>query len=317
MKPLSPARRASLGMTAVLCVAIAAGASSALFNAHASPASPVRPERPAVGAVVQPSAPTPDQPSSALSGSVLETFPASQYTYLHLATSNGKIWAAVPSASIAVGARVIVENAARMTAFKSATLKRTFDVIYFGTLATDNAPNAAAPRFSPADALANDDEQDLPPGHPNIENSEVGARGSFDSSPSGYPELGGAAASPHGPSPSAASTLPEVAIAPARGSNAHSISQLSARRTELAGQRIRVRGQVTKVTAGVQGRTFFHLRDGQPGAKNSETDLVVTSQATPERGQVATFEGTLRADADVGIGFKYPILLESALLIAE
>jgi hypothetical protein len=106
-----------------------------------------------------------------------------------------------------------------------------------------------------------------------------------------------------------------VAVEPARGSNAHSITQLSAKRAQLAGQRVRVRGQVTKVTAGVQGRTFFHLRDGKPG--DPATDLVVTSESTPERGQVAVFEGTLRADHDVGIGFKYPILLENAALVKE
>ena len=88
-------------------------------------------------------------------------------------------------------------------------------------------------------------------------------------------------------------------------------------RFTVAGQRVRVRGQVTKVTAGVQGHTFFHLRDGKPGEPTPATDLVVTSDATPERGQVATFEGTLRADADVGIGFKYPILLENAVRIGD
>ena len=318
MKPLSPARKASLGMTAVLGIAVAAGAGSALFNAHSTPSTAVRPEQPARQAVMQASLPAANEESTVLSGSVLETFPASQYTYLRLATSNGEIWAAVPSASIAVGTQVTVENAARMTAFKSTTLKRTFDVIYFGTLATDGAPKTAAPKFSPADALAADDEQDLPPGHPNIGQPELGVVGSSDSLPSGHPDIGGEAASPHGSSPqAAASPLPEVTVAPARGSNAHAISQLSAQRAQLAGQRVRVRGQVTKVTAGVQGRTFFHLRDGKPGAQSPEADLVVTSDATPERGQVATFEGTLRADADVGIGFKYPILLENAVLIPD
>jgi hypothetical protein len=59
------------------------------------------------------------------------------------------------------------------------------------------------------------------------------------------------------------------------------------------------------------------LRDGKPSDPGPASDLLVTSNATPERGQVATFEGTLRADADVGIGVTYPILLENALLIAE
>jgi len=317
MKPLSPARKASLGMTAVLGLAVAAGAGSALFNAHATPTTALRPELQAPEAAAQAPAPTAGEESTVLSGSVLETFAASQYTYLRLATSSGEIWAAVPSASIAVGAKVTVENAARMTAFKSTTLKRTFDVIYFGTLAVDGVQKAAAPRFSPADALARADEQDLPPGHPDIGNSALGAVGNGDTLPAGHPDLGGATAAPHAGSPAAPSALPEVAVAPARGSNAHTIAQLSAQRMPLAGKRVRVRGQVTKVTEGVQGRTFFHVRDGKPGDPGPATDLVVTSESTPERGQVASFEGTLRADVDVGIGFKYPVLLENAVVVAE
>jgi len=320
MKSSSPARRASLGMTAVLGIAVAVGAGFALFNVHAAPVSALRPEVQALEATPTAAA-TPDEKdeeSNALSGSVLETFPASQYTYLRLATAKGEIWAAVPTASIAVGARVTVENAARMTAFKSTTLKRTFDVIYFGTLAASGDQKPTAPRFSPADALDDDDQQDLPPGHPDIGNSQLGAVGSSDSLPAGHPDLNGAAASPHALAPEAASSaLPAVAVAPARGSNAYAISQLSAQREKLAGQRVRVRGQVTKVTPGVQGHTFFHLRDGKPGDPGPETDLVVTSQATPTRGQVATFEGILRADADVGIGYKYPILLENAVILPE
>ncbi|HYQ46631.1 MAG TPA: hypothetical protein VER11_31900 [Polyangiaceae bacterium] len=318
MNPLSPARKASLGMTAVLGIAVAAGAAFALFNAHAAPATALRPELPNREATSQaPAAADDDDERTALSGSVLETFGASSYTYLRLSTANGEIWAAVPSTSVAVGARVTVENATKMTAFKSATLKRTFDVIYFGTLGT-GAAKAAAPRFSPADALDNEDDQDLPPGHPDIGGSAPGSMASSDSLPSGHPSVDGASASPHGASPSApGSALPAVAVPPARGSNGRTIAQLSSESAKLAGQKIRVRGQVTKVTAGVQGHTFFHLRDGKPTDGEPGSDLVVTSNATPERGQIATFEGTVRTNVDIGIGYSYPILLENAELVAE
>lgn len=308
-------------MTAVLFIAVVAGAGSALFSAHAAPASALRPEVPAQTAASQTAAPPAAQESNALSGSVLETQAASQYTYLRLATASGEMWAAVPSASVALGSQVTIENATKMTAFKSSTLKRTFDVIYFGTLSTAGAQKLAAPRFSPADALDQQDEQDeqdLPPGHPDIGSAALGVVGSTDTLPAGHPQIDGASASPHGTSPAAAASgLPAVAVAPARGSNAHVIAQLSAQRAQLTGKRVRVRGQVTKVTAGVQGHTFFHLRDGKPGDPEPASDLVVTSDSTPERGQVATFEGTLRSDVNIGIGYSYPILLENAVLIAE
>lgn len=315
MTPLSPARKASLSMTAILGIAVAAGAGVALFNARATSATPVRPEPPAREATTQASTPAADGESTALSGSVLETIAASSYTYLRLSTANGEIWTAVPTTSVAVGTQVTVENATKMTAFKSATLKKTFDVIYFGTLAAGPA-KAAVPRFSPADALDNEDEQDLPPGHPDIGGAALDTVGNSNSLPSGHPNVNGA--SPHGASPSApVSAVPAVDVAPARGSNARTIAQLATESAQLAGQKLRIRGQVTKVTPGVQGHTFLHLRDGKATAGEQGSDLVVTTNATPERGQVATFEGTLRTNVDIGIGYSYPILLENAEILGE
>src|SRR4051812_29887157 len=106
MNPLSPARRASLGMTAALGIAVAAGAGFVLFNAHAAPGAALRPEAPIHEAQPQAAPATPDEDSTSLSGTVLETMPASQYTYLRLATANGEIWSAVPAATVAIGSRV-------------------------------------------------------------------------------------------------------------------------------------------------------------------------------------------------------------------
>ncbi|HET7540951.1 MAG TPA: hypothetical protein VFK05_13805 [Polyangiaceae bacterium] len=318
MNTFSPARKASLGMTAVLAIAVAAGAGFAFFNAHAAPATALRPETPprASETGTTTSQRAEPNPSPGLSGTVLETLAVASYTYLRLSTDNGEIWTAVPSAKVAVGTKVTIENANKMTAFKSSTLKRTFDVIYFGTLAT-GAPKPEARRFSPADALAAEDEQELPEGHPDISGSPLAATDNAGPLPAGHPSVDGAAVSPHGSSPSAAATpLPEVTVPPARGDNARVIAQLSTQSAQLAGKKVRVRGQVTKVTAGVQGHTFFHLRDGKPGDAPA-SDLVVTSDSTPERGQVATFEGTLRTNVDIGIGYSYPILLENAALVAE
>ena len=78
---------------------------------------------------------------------MLETVPVSKYTYLRLRSSDGEVWAAVPSASVAIGSRVTISGATRMDDFKSATLGKSFKVIYFGTLGS-----AAAESATPADA---------------------------------------------------------------------------------------------------------------------------------------------------------------------
>ena len=296
--PSASAGKAQLGMTTVLGAAVILGGALAFVNSRAARNTTARPELAALTAAAAPAAaPEPavasEDDSAALSGAVLETVPASKYTYLRLSTAAGEVWAAVPSATVSLGTRVTIVNAARMADFKSATLKRTFKEIYFGTLAgpLPAAAPASEHKFSPADVLG-EDEQTLPAGHPKI----------------------GSGAAP-GPV-SADPELPNVTILAATGKNAHVIAELTGQRLKLAGQRVRVRGQVTRVTPNVQGHTFFHLRDGNPANAGAVSDLVVTSSIEPQRGQVAIFEGTLRADVDVGIGYRYPVLLENATLVS-
>jgi hypothetical protein len=320
------AKKTNLGMTAVLGVAIVAAGAFAFAGTRAnheppaSAAEPSPPEMPAAEAVANAA----QDDSAPLNGEVLETLAVSKYTYLRLRTSTGETWAAVPSATIALGSHVEIADATRMDDFKSSTLKRTFKVIYFGTLAPAGAAPAAAPagKFSAADVPAFDDDSTLPPGHPDIGAAAPSPAPVNDSDPlpPGHPEVGAAAPSPHAGMNEATGNepaLPLLKIERARGGNAHLVSELQSER-KLVGQRVRVRGQVTKVTPNVQGHTFFHLRDGSPGGGSAGAlDLVVTSNAEPQRGQVATFEGTLRADVDVGIGYKYPLLLENATLVDE
>lgn len=240
-------------------------------------------------------------PSDPLRGRVREVIEVAQYTYLRLGTDQGEVWAAVSKAPIVVDSDVTVENPTRMDHFQSATLKRTFDVIYFGNLPTGDAVGAG----------------ELPPGHPRIDR---GSSDSADQVPPGHPSIDGAATMPpmHGASASAtpANGATDVAVPRASGGNAHTIGELFAAGAKLEGKRVRVRGQVAKVTAGVMGKTYLRLRDGS-SARPEERELVVTSQAESRVGTVATFEGTLRTQVDVGIGFRYPILLAEAQVIAD
>jgi len=69
-----------------------------------------------------------------IEGKVVETIEVHNYTYLHIETATGKVWAAVPKAQVAAGSQVAVENAMKMSNFHSPTLNRTFEEIFFGTL---------------------------------------------------------------------------------------------------------------------------------------------------------------------------------------
>ena len=294
----------ALVLAVVTALAIALVTARTSLGAGAASGEPARAPSPVLDV---PSAAPADAPEGSLSGEVLETVPVSKYTYLRLRSTDGELWAAVPSASVAIGARVTISDATRMENFKSATLGRSFAVIYFGSLRGASAMpagDASGPKFPLGDEQEVDPDQALPPGHPDIAGSSAPSAALGASPHGGTGDAPGGSAEPPLP-------LPKLARAP----NGRLIAELVVQRHELDGKRVRVRGQVTKVTPDVQGRAFFHLRDSEASAQSPASDLVVTSVVAPERGQVATFEGVLRADHDIGIGYEYPVLLEDATVV--
>jgi hypothetical protein len=78
-----------------------------------------------------------------LTGPVLEQIAAPPYVYLRIKTAQGEIWAAVPEATIETGTVVTLANSMLMSDFESKSLNRTFDRIYFGTLAPEGGAMAA------------------------------------------------------------------------------------------------------------------------------------------------------------------------------
>lgn len=94
----------------------------------------------------------PEAPGSppTLGGEVLEVVQVPGYTYLRLGEKGAPgTWAAVPTVSVEVGATARVRDAMKMTDFTSTALKRTFPVIYFGTLAGEHAAHGAARDLDP------------------------------------------------------------------------------------------------------------------------------------------------------------------------
>ncbi len=83
------------------------------------------------------------QPAAMVKGEILETQNVDSYTYLRLKTSNGEIWAAVPTTTAKKGAQVTIGNAMTMENFESKTLKKKFDRIVFGQLVEPGAGPAA------------------------------------------------------------------------------------------------------------------------------------------------------------------------------
>lgn len=100
----------------------------------------------AVGCRTKPGAAQASPPAAApdaegrLKGRVAERIDAPPYSYLRLMIGRGEAWAAVPQATMGIGAEVVVVGVAPMANFESKTLNRKFPMVYFGTLQTPGGP---------------------------------------------------------------------------------------------------------------------------------------------------------------------------------
>ena len=70
-------------------------------------------------------------PGGGLSGKVVETMDSAGYTYVLIENANGKAWIACPTVKVKLGQNVTFQPGMPMQNFRSKTLDRTFDVIYF------------------------------------------------------------------------------------------------------------------------------------------------------------------------------------------
>lgn len=294
-------------------IAVIVGASGA-WLARSTPStgtatvSPLASETIAKSDRVQPRLPgnTKRTNSIDLRGKVLEIIEVPNYTYLRIELQESiaqqedrNVWAAVSKATVTVGQAVTIADAQRMDEFKSSTLKRTFDVIYFGVLANESTKATA-----------------LPAGHPDIENNDGTLKDrsepteAFDANNADVPKM-------HGSPTAGGDAIPVGNVERAPGKLGHTVAELVRGRKDFAGQTVRVRGVVVKSTSGVLGKSFVHLRDGSGSAVAKDHDLTITLEQEIAVGSRFTFEGIVVTDKDFGAGYIYPILLENARTVNE
>jgi hypothetical protein len=282
----------------LMTLVVLAGCAKQPAAPAAKPAAPAAAPAPASASGVVPAAPVPQMVT--VSGTILETMDASEYTYMRLKTASGEIWTAVNKAKVKKGDTVTVTNAMVMDGFKSTTLNRTFDHILFGVLGGPGAAPAAgvaaaAPAAAPGAALPM--VSDHPP--------TAGTTGG---------ETPQQMAAQHGQAAGGPADAPDVKVPKAEGANAKTVAELYAQRSALKGKEITVQAKVVKVTSGVMGRNWLHVRDGS-GSKTAKTnDLTVTTEANAKVGDVVIVTGLVSVDKDFGAGYAYPVIIESAKL---
>lgn len=146
---------------------------------------------------------------------------------------------------------------------------------------------------------------------PHVENSELAGGADLTE--------GDPAAAPHGAGdPHAGTRAPSGAQVPPQGvprssaHNGYTVAELHARRSKLAEQAVRVRGVVVKRTDGILGETFLHLQDGTGSAKGEDHDLTVTTTEVFDLGETVELQGLVRVDQDLGLGYRYAVMLTGA-----
>jgi hypothetical protein len=245
-----------------------------------------------VAAAMPGAAETAQTAQTSLKGKVLERLDAPPYSYLRLQTAQGEAWAAVPKTEADKGAEVVVTGAMPMQGFESKTLKRKFEVVYFGTLGGADA-GAAAPAAASAPA-------GMPPA------GMGGAMGGGAPTPAGMAAQHAAAAA--GPT-----DVGNVQVAKASGADARTVAEVFAQRAALKDKPVTIRGKIVKYNEGIMGRNWLHIRDGS-GTAGKDNDLTVTTAEKAAVGDVVLVKGKVQIDRDFGAGYSYPVIIEDAKL---
>jgi hypothetical protein len=125
--------------------------------------------------------------------------------------------------------------------------------------------------------------------------------------PAAAPAAGHAGAPPAPPP-----AVKAIKVAKATGSDARTVAEVVTGKAGLKGKSVLVRGQVVKVSNGIMGKNWLHLRDGTGSAADGSNDILVTTKDTAALGDVVSVKGAVRTDVDLGSGYVYAVLIEDA-----
>jgi hypothetical protein len=106
----------------------------------------------------------------------------------------------------------------------------------------------------------------------------------------------------------------DVKVEKATGADARTVAEIIAKGPELKDKTVVVRGKVVKLTAGVMGKNWVHIRDGTGSAADATNDVIVTTKDTTAVGEVVLVKGVVRTNVDLGSGYSYKELVEEATL---
>ncbi len=222
-----------------------------------------------------------------ITGTVAEAMNAGQYSYVLIDDGSKKVWAAGPQTTVAVGDKVTVPSGMAMRGFQSKTLGRTFDVVYF--VSAIEVAGAKPANIGAASAHG-------------------AAKGGLEAGMAAH--SGAAAHGVGGPKPA------EVDLTNIKKADGgQTVAELYAKKADLVGKDVAVRGRVVKYTAGVMEKNWLHVQDGSGNAPNN--DLTVSTSVEAAVGKMVLVRGKLTADKDLGFGYHYDIIIEDGAVTVE
>lgn len=111
-----------------------------------------------------------------------------------------------------------------------------------------------------------------------------------------------------------AAGVPVEKVVKAGGPDSRTVAEVHAQKAQLSGKQVAVRGKVVKFSESILGRNWIHLRDGSGVVATGNNDLLVTTAQGAKVGDVVVARGVVRANADYGSGYSYPVVIEGATL---
>ena len=116
------------------------------------------------------------------------------------------------------------------------------------------------------------------------------------------------------PGSKGAATVKEskISVPKATGANAYTVEGIFGNSAKLDKKQVNVKGKVVKVSSGIMGKNWIHIQDGSGNQAKGNHNLVCTSSATANMGDIVTVTGTLAKDKDFGAGYKYNAIVENA-----
>ena len=119
-------------------------------------------------------------------------------------------------------------------------------------------------------------------------------------------------AAPPGSKGAATAKETKISVPKATGANAYTVEGIFGNSSKLNKKQVTVKGKVVKVSSGIMGKNWIHIQDGSGSQAKANHNLVCTSTATANMGDIVTVTGTLAKDKDFGAGYKYSAIVENA-----